>query len=209
MEVKRVFDPSFKKYGQVLEGYDFTELFQILTKYEIPEEGISYIASLPELEACEVFNQICQEGFGGMPVQLGVCSGKNNQLNCLEYHKGSEFNIAKDDIVLMLGLQYEIENGEYDTSKVEMFYVPAGTGIELYGTTLHYAPCGYKGNRFQVLCVLPKGTNIGEPDLASAKIFESKWCMGKNKWLLAHSDSDEGKNGAYIGLKGENLIYQI
>lgn len=209
MVVKSVFDHAFKKYGQVLEGYDFTEAFRILSKFEIPQKGISYVASVQELEACEVFHQICQEGFGGMPVQLGVCSGTNDTLNCLEYHKGSEFNITKDDIVLMLGLQYEIENGEYDTSKIETFYVPAGTGIELFGTTLHYAPCGYKGNSFQVLCVLPRDTNVGKPELGAAKIPESRWCFGKNKWLLAHADSDEGKAGAYIGLKGENLRYSF
>ena len=27
----------------------------------------------------------------------------------------------------------------------------------------------------------------------------------RNKWLLAHPDSDEAKNGAHIGLTGENI----
>ena len=31
---------------------------------------------------------------------------------------------------------------------------------------------------------------------------------GKNKWLLAHADSDEAKKGLYVGLKGENLQYK-
>lgn len=207
MEVKSVFDDSFKKYGQVLEGYDFSELFQELSKLEIPEKGISYVASIPELESSMVYRQICEEGFGGMPVQLGVCSGKNDRLNCLEYHKGSEFNIAKDDIVLMLGLQYEIEGGAYDTSKVELFYVPAGTGVEFFGTTLHYAPCGYKGGAFQVVCALPKGTNVGNAELSEVKTPESRWYLGRNKWLLAHPDSDEAKEGASVGLKGKNIVY--
>ena len=29
----------------------------------------------------------------------------------------------------------------YDTSKMEAFLVPAGTAVEVYATTLHYAPC--------------------------------------------------------------------
>ena len=209
MEVKSVFDSSFKKYGQVLEGYDFTELFQRVSAFEIPEKGITYVASVPELEACEVFTQICQEGFGGMPVQLGFTNGNNDRLNCLEYHKSSEFNITKDDIVLMLGLQYEIEDGQYDTAKVEMFYVPAGTGVELFGTTLHYAPCGYRGNSYQVICALPKETNVGAAALKIARTAEGRWRLNRNKWLLAHPDSDEGKKGAYIGLKGENLTYRF
>lgn len=208
MNVKSVFDHSFRKYGQVLEGYDFTELFQALSGFEVPEEGISYIASVPELEKCEVYNQIYAEGFGGMPIQIGMCSGKNERLNCLEYHKSSEFNIAKDDIVLMLGLQYEIENGKYDTSKVELFYVPAGTGVELYGTTLHYAPCGYTGNKFQVVCVLPRGTNVGTPEITDTVTSEARWCMGTNKWLLVHPDSEEAEEKLYAGLSGENITYR-
>ena len=27
----------------------------------------------------------------------------------------------------------------------------------------------------------------------------------RNKWLLAHPESDEAKGGAHIGLKGENI----
>lgn len=207
MEIKSVYDSSFKKYGRVLEGYDFTELFDVLEGLKVPEEGILYIVSVPELEKCGVYKQICEEGYGGMPVQLGFCSGTNNQLNCLEYHKSSEFNISKDDIVLILGLVYDIEDGEYDTAKTELFHVSAGTGVELYGTTLHYAPIGFRGNSFQVVCALPKGTNEGGPDLTDAKTTESKWCLGRNKWLLVHSESKEAKEGAHIGLKGKNVIY--
>ena len=32
------------------------------------------------------------------------------------------------------------EDFTYDTSKVEAFLVPAGTAVEIYATTLHYAP---------------------------------------------------------------------
>lgn len=207
MRIKSVFDDSFKKYGQVLKGYNFTEMFQVMPDLEMPEQGYIYVADVHELETCEVYEQIFQEGFGSMPIQIGVCMGRNDRLNCLEYHKSSEFNIAKDDVILMLGLQYDIQDGKYETSKVEMFHVPAETGVELYATTLHYAPCGYEGKQFQVICVLPEGTNVGKPDIPYTRTFEGKWCFGRNKWVLAHPDSDEGKAGAYIGLSGENLKY--
>ena len=47
----------------------------------------------------------------------------------------------------------------YDTSKLEFFRLPKGTAVELYGTTLHYAPCNADGANFRVGVVLPRGTN--------------------------------------------------
>lgn len=209
MTVKSVFDAEFKKYGIVLEGYDFDELFCELGKCNVPSAGIEYVASVEALEKCEVMEELCNRGFGGLPIQIGYCNGINDTLNCLEYHKTSEFNIAKDDIILILGLQSDIVDGKYDTSKTEVFYVPAGVGVELYATTLHYAPCGLlPENPYQMACVLPKGTNQDRPIIKNEEVTEAKMCRGSNKWLLAHEESSEAKSGAYVGLKGENLIYK-
>ena len=46
-----------------------------------------------------------------------------------------------------------------DTSKVKAFFVPAGTMIEVYATTLHYAPCQTSDKGFRCVVVLPEGTN--------------------------------------------------
>lgn len=208
MEIKSIFDADFTLYGQVLEGYDFSELFQAVSAFQIPLQGVSYMPSVPELESCKVFDELRSRGFGGMPIEAGYCNGVNDRLNCLEYHKSSEFNIAADDIVLLLGLKYDIEDGMFDSSKVKAFHVPAGTGVELYGTTLHYAPCGYDNNGFRMICILPKGTNIGKEALGSAFTVEAKMYQGANKWLMAHPESEEAKNGSYVGIRGENLIYR-
>ena len=90
----------------------------------------------------------------------------------------------------------------YETSKVEAFLVPAGTGIEIYGTTLHYAPCGVDGNGFKAIVVLPQGTNT---DLMTChtKSYDDKLLTAKNKWLIAHEEA--GIEGAVCGLKGENI----
>lgn len=208
MEVKSVFDESFKPYGKVLEGYDYTELFMELSRIQILEKGIMYVASVKELEACRVFEEFGVRGFGGMPIQAGSCCGRNDTLNCLEYHKSSEFNITADDVVLLLGLQSEIAGGTYDTANIEAFLIPAGTGVELYATTLHYAPCDYKcGAGYRVVCILPKGTNVGMPKIQGITTMEDKMCLGTNKWLLAHPESEDAKKGAYVGLVGKNMRY--
>ena len=77
--------------------------------------------------------------------------------------------------------------------------------IEVYATALHYAPCqAHKDSGFQVLVGLPKGTNVGKPEYP-AKNQEDKLLTATNKWLLAHEYSSEAKDGAWIGITGENI----
>jgi hypothetical protein len=92
-----------------------------------------------------------------------------------------------------------------DTSKVKAFRVPAGVLVEQYATTLHYAPCQTNRDKgFRVMIVLPKGTNAAKPDITAAAP-EDKLLWACNKWLLVHTDSDEAKAGAWIGLTGSNI----
>lgn len=206
MKIYNVTDPEFKKYGQVLEGYDFSELFENLKKLEIPSVGITYEASVSSLEACNEKKLMEDKGFGAMPIQIGYVGGNNKILNCLEYHKSSEFNIALDDVVLVLGIQSEIEDGKFDTALCKAFLVPAGTGVELYGTTLHYAPMNVSDEGYRVMCVLPLGTNGAKPEF-KACTFEDKMCGGSNKWIMAHKDAPEAQEGTYVGLTGENISF--
>lgn len=208
MKIYKVSDNEFKKYGCVLDGYDFGELFENLGKVGMPDEGITYVAAEPLLENCAIFEEFQKRGFGGYPVQLGYVSGKNRTLNCLEYHKSSEFNIAMNDIILVLGHVAEIADGKFDTSLCKAFFVPAGTGVELYGTTLHYAPFHVKDDGYKIVCVLPRGTNGPKAECTPFNA-EDKMCFGINKWLLAHGSSDDAKNGAYVGLNGENITYNM
>ena len=143
--------------------------------------------------------------YGGMPIQLGMCWGHNTKLNCLEYHRDSEVNIGWKDFILLLAKQDEIVDGVLDTEKVKAFRVPAGVPVEVYATTLHYAPCHTCPNcGFRVAVVLPKGTNTEKPAF-EPKCEEDTWMTARNKWLLAHPDSKEAKNGAHIGLRGVNI----
>ncbi len=207
MKLYKVTDKEFNEYGKVLNGYDFSELFDALSKLEIPDTGIVYEASVKALESVGEFSKMRNRGFGGMPIQVGYVGGNNKILNCLEYHKSSEFNIALDDVVLVLGKQSEIEDGVFDTSLCKAFILPAGCGVELYATTLHYAPMNVSEQGYRVVCVLPLGTNGDAPQIDIVD-SEDKMCAGSNKWLLAHPESGEAAEGKYVGLKGENILFK-
>ena len=202
MKIQKVTDPAFRKYGQVLEGYDFTGLIKDMKHTPVPEDVI-YVPSVEELEALDIMKDLQNKGYGGLPVQIGYCNGHNKKLNAVEYHRNSEINVAVTDLVLLIGHQQDIEpDHTYDTSKIEAFLVPAGTGIEVYATTLHYAPCHVNEGGFQCVVVLPKGTNT-DLTFQTEKTGEDSLMTAKNKWLIAHEDAKIA--GAFNGLKGENI----
>ena len=205
MKIYSVLDPEFKPYGKVLEGYDTEELVQAMKDIPLPEEGTAYRAGIESLEACGIFEDLRDRAYGGMPIQLGMCWGHNTKLNCLEYHRDSEVNIGAGDFILLLATQDEIVDGVLDTEKVKAFRAPAGLPVEVYATTLHYAPCHTCPMcGFRVAVVLPKGTNTEKPAY-DPKNEEDNWMTARNKWLLAHPDSKEAGNGAHIGLRGLNI----
>ena len=202
MKIQKVTDPAFRKYGQVLDGYDFTGLIKEMKHTPVPEDVI-YVPSVEELEALDIMKDLQNKGYGGLPVQIGYCNGHNKKLNAVEYHRNSEINVAVTDLVLLIGHQQDIEpDHTYDTSKIEAFLVPAGTGIEVYATTLHYAPCHVNEGGFQCVVVLPKGTNT-DLTFQTEKTGEDSLMTAKNKWLIAHEDAKIA--GAFNGLKGENI----
>lgn len=205
MKIQSVYDPAFQKYGQVLEGYDLGDALETLKAVTPLPEGTDYVPEQPELQALPLANELSERAYGGMPVQLGWCNGHNTKLNCLEYHRDSELNAGSEEFILLLAKREEMENGRLDTAKVEAFRCPAGVLVEVYATTLHYAPCSAKpGQGFHVLIVLPKGTNLEKPSIA-ARNEEDRLLWARNKWLLAHIESGEAAQGAPVRLDGDNI----
>lgn len=206
MKIYSVYDVEFKPYGKVISGYDTQELGRVLDAVTPLPEGVVYTAEQPELQQLPIATAFRDRLYGGMTVQLGWCNGHNTKLNCLEYHRDSEVNYGTQDFILLLGKQEQIGgDGLFDTANVKAFRVPADTLIEVYAISLHYAPCSAaKGQGFKVLVVLPQGTNTEKPEFVPGN-REDTLLTARNKWLLAHPDSDEAKNGAVIGLKGENI----
>lgn len=205
MKIQSVFDAAFAPYGKVLEGYDTAELVETLQAVTPVPAGVEYVPSQPELEKLPVAAQFAANAYGGMPIQLGWCNGHNTRLNCLEYHRDSELNIGAGDFILLVAKEDDIVDGKLDTAKVQAFRAPAGAVVEVYATTLHYAPCSAApGAGFQVVIVLPRGTNGPKPAMTPLN-EEDKTLWACNKWLLAHPDSDEAGQGAVAALTGENI----
>ena len=205
MTIYSVTDPEFKSYGRILSGLDTKELTEAMKTIALPAAGTNYQAGIDKLEALPIYAQLQNNVYGGMPVQVGMCWGRNTKLNCLEYHRDSEINIGTDDFILLLALRSQIRDGKLDTSLVKAFRVPAGTAVEVFATTLHYAPCHTDAQKgFRVAIVLPKGTNTDKPAI-QVKDPEDRLLFACNKWLLAHKDAPEAGQGAYIGLTGENI----
>lgn len=202
MKVQTVTEEAFSQYGKILTGYEIEPMLGEMLKTPLPEDVI-YVPSVPELEMLPVCEAFCHRGYGGLPIQIGYCNGHNNKLNALEYHRDSEINVAVTDLILILGRQQDIgADHTYETSLTEAFFVPAGTVIEVYATTLHYAPCGIGGEGFRCVVILPKGTNT-ELDFAIGSHGEDRLITARNKWLIAHEEA--GIEGAFCGLKGTNI----
>lgn len=206
MKIHSVYDPEFKHYGQIVDSMEdtVTEILSVL-KDSPQGAGVDYVPEYEPLQELPAMVEISDHCYGGMPVQLGWCNGHNTKLNCLEYHRDSEFNLGTEDFILLLAKQDEIVDGVLDTARVKAFKAPAGVLVEVYATTLHYAPCHCDPEKgFRVLVALPMGTNTDKPVMRN-KSTEDKRLWARNKWLLAHPESSEAKQGAYISLIGKNI----
>ena len=204
MKIQSVFDPAFARYGKVITGLDTDALIAALEKTEKPADAVIYLPSVASLEETDLYPILRDNVYGGMPIQIGFCNGTNTKLNCVEYHRDSEINIPAQDMVFLVACESDLVDGHLDTAKVEAFRAPAGSAVELYATTLHYAPCdAVSGAGFRVAVVLPKDTNTDKPEIQN-RTPEDALLWARNKWLIAHPDSTEAASGAFVGLDGEN-----
>ena len=149
-----------------------------------------------------------------MPVQAGFCNGRNSTYNGFEWHKGSEINIAATDFLLVLGLFQQIQEGNrFDNRDAKVFFVPRGTAIEMYQTTLHLSPLKVTDAGFKAIVVLPRGTNTpltqSEKESRDRAFLagdrEQQLLLQRNKWVIAHPQREALiRQGAFPGIVGEN-----
>lgn len=205
MKLQSVESREFRKYGRIIEEIDVAFALKILDGIAVPG-AIEYVASYQPLEEPSFRDRIQDHYMGGLSTEIGYCCGHNRILNALEYHRSSEINIAGTDVILLLGSREDIEpDNTYDTQKLEAFFVPAGTTVELYNSTLHFAPCGTEENgyAFKTVCILPYGTNFDNAAGYEPLHGEERLYYAKNKWLIAHEEAK--LEGAFVGLKGKNI----
>lgn len=207
IEILSTAHPSFRDYAMPVETQAVKNMFQMLDEgTDIPAEGNVYVPSDERFEKGIEFMRL-QEGFyGGMPIQVGYCNGKNQYLNALEYHRGCEVDLAVTDLVLLLARFSDIRAGWLDSGSVKAYYISRGEGFALFESTLHFSPCGVRSIGFKAGIILLRGTNTPYT-LEGAKAFwQDRLVFARNKWLLAHPDSVQAREkGAYIGIRGENL----
>lgn len=199
IEIFSIRDDEFKKYGNVLRIKTY-EIVKACEKLTFPESGTEYVASVDSLEKLDMSENLREIMFGGCEAQIGITHGYNSFMNGLEYHRSSEVNIAATPLVLILGLQYEMDGNEYDSSKVKAFYLEKGDAVEVYATSLHFCPCQVSDNGFSCVVVLPKDTNTLLEKPAYYKLL-----FKKNKWIICHDKNEALINrGVYPGIHGIN-----
>lgn len=202
IEIYDVRDGAFKKYGRVLD-LDTCEFVAECAKIPLPGSGTEYDMSLERLERLGSAEEIRMLTVGGCDAQIGICMGHNSYMNGLEFHKSSEINIAATPLVLLLGLEYEMEENEFSADKVKAFYLEKGDIVEVYATSLHFCPCQVSDDGFKCVVALPEGTNAPIENCVNDKLL-----FRKNKWLICH-DGNKAliEKGVYPGIHGKN--YQI
>lgn len=158
MEKYQITDSRFRKYGRVITELDFTEL--LATVKTLPMvEGMVYKASEESLKGALDTRYLSELIYGGKPLQVGYCSGHNKETGTVEYHHDiPEVNIAVTDLIVTLGRhQGATMDCTYDTSRMESFFIPAGTAYMIDADVFHGNPCNTEEEGFMVAVILPEG----------------------------------------------------
>lgn len=207
LAIHSVHDREFRRFGRVVD-FDAAGLIAAAEREAMPEAGCKYSPDLATLETANEFLRVQSELRGQGSCQIGLCWGYNRSLNCLEYHRSSEHNVAVTDLVLLLAGQQNLEGFDLPSGNISGFLVPQGTTIEVYATTLHFCPCQVADGGFRCIVILSRGTNLSLEDGPRPKIGDGRLLWAKDKWLIAHPTAPHVARGAYPGLHGENVTLQ-
>jgi len=208
-----VYDERFSKYGYIHEGFNISSLMDYIRNNNIVKDDIVYIADDEKMrkELAEQLDPVMNSIYGGMEAQVGVCYGRNDILNGLEFHHGSEVYITGADMIMMLGHSYDISwpEGTYDSSLIEFFLAPRGSVVELYGGCMHYAGANvYQKEGINVIVSLLKGTNT-PLDFEVGNHGADRLLIAKNSWFIAHPEYIAARNsGWHLGITGQNYKFR-
>lgn len=196
--IKSIKDKSFQTFGKIIDEDVSDVIAYVSTNVHPPKLGNRYQPSVPAVEQFSSVQKISQKVYGYMEVMAGVVSGHNHVFNGIEYHQGSETIIAVSDYILIVGHLWEMKDKTYDSSLCQIFYVPQGTIVECYSTTLHYTPICVSDEGFKTICMLLRGTGD--------TITRNDILKKKNKWFIAHVQNEEKiQSGDFPGFTGKMI----
>lgn len=203
LKLYSVEDDAFSEYGRVISDYRTEEIIQAAKEIPMPEEGSSYLPSVDAFEKLTLAQTVQEDIFGCLPTQMGYTYGHSNFMNAMEWHCCSELNVAVTPLVMLLAKRSDLQSGKLDSSQVKAFYLPAGTVVEVYATTLHFCPLEVMKEGFGCVVGLLKGTNLPHEEDRPDKLM-----FRQNKWLLAHNENQTLLDkGCVPGISGVN--YQL
>lgn len=190
MQILKVTDEAFRPYGKVITGIDVSDIIRAMEKTPCPKDDVVYVASEADLEVCGSAKQISDSLVrrNADPDWLLQRKQLSSECSGISPRQRDQRSGDRYDPDPGKGAGYHTEQ-TYDSSKMEAFLVPAGTVIEVYATTLHYAPCNVAESGFKAVVVLPKGTNTDlDPYTKATK--EDEMLFARNKWLLSHPEAN-------------------
>lgn len=199
-------DPEFVTYGTVHPHIKVPKMREYAYQREMPDSEI-YEPCSEELMGMDGAVCFTEFAYGETACQIGYYSGYCSKLNALEYHKCSEVLVEFEPAVLIVGHIWDINGQKLDSAKLKLFYVPADTCVELYATTLHFAPCmATQAGVRQVVCqTATTNTDLRHPELLTDE-GENKLLYQRNKWVLIHPEAAGSfEANAVQGIEGENI----
>lgn len=204
-EILALDSPEFAVYGTVHPEVKVPHMREFVHARWTGNEEL-YIPcekALMEMEESLVFKENL---FGQVDCQIGYYYGWGTKLNAVEYHKCSEVLVIFEPAVLILGSVWEIKDYKLDSSTMKLFYVPADTCVELYATTLHFAPLMATKQGISQVVAQSAGTNTPLVTAKCGRTGEDRYLLERNKWVLAHKEYVGSLGaGAYEGIIGENI----
>lgn len=200
LRVFSVDSEEFRSYGRIVTDLDTTQILEAAQAIQNPESGASYVPEEKAFAQLPIAKTIRDQYFGTLPTQIGYCWGHNQLLDATEWHTSSEINIAVTPLVLLLAHRWEIADGKLDSAAFKAFYLPKGSAVEVYATSLHFTPCQVSDSGFGCVVALPSGTNVPLETASSDPLL-----FRQNKWLICHEENQTLMDrGVVSGITGCN-----
>lgn len=201
-----IHDAKFTKYGRIVHIDDHADELIKYVEENIKKvkAGNEYIVDIERLHKFEIVDEIKHEIYGELAIECGVCHGHNDTLMGLEFHQGSEINIAVTDFVLAVARREDMNQNKIHNDQLVLFHVPKGSVIELYGRTLHYCPFSCFKSGFSCIVILLDKTNTAIENKPNQMLVK------RNKWFIAHENNkNKIEAGNIVGLLGEAIKIKV